>query len=89
MSLQMKEYTIDCAKKSGQDFRQWKKLPVKQRPQSNTSTQSFTKVSAHLGQYTNVGLRIRPATAGNLVRVTPPEGMQIAGHFIQGNVCLV
>jgi hypothetical protein len=29
---------------------------------------------------------MRPAAPSNLVRETPPEGMEIAGHFVPGNV---
>ena len=35
-----------------------------------------------------LGLRLYPAAAVVQPRVTPPEGMMIAGWFIGGNVCL-
>lgn len=34
----------------------------------------------------NLALRMRPAASGNPPRITPPEGMTVAGHFIHGNV---
>jgi len=32
------------------------------------------------------GTRLRPAGPSNLIRETPPEGMEIAGRFVPGNV---
>ena len=45
----------------------------------------YVKVSPP-SKFSYVALRIRPVTAANSCRVTPPEGATIAGRYISGMV---
>ena len=48
--------------------------------------QSLMKVYPDIQPYNCIALRIRPISSLGPARVTPPEGMSIAGHYIRGGV---
>ena len=47
------------------------------------------KSMAHLNGMINEALRLHPALPSGGLRETPPEGLNMAGHFIPGNVTIV
>lgn len=53
---------------------------------ANFSRRRGTRRFFLLSIIAEIGLRLRPPTPANLPRVTPPEGMMIAGQFIPGGV---
>ncbi|KAK4144426.1 cytochrome P450 [Dichotomopilus funicola] len=65
----------------------WKKLAEEVRTAFTNADDITVKATAQLPYLTaviNEGFRMYPPVVADLVRVVPPEGKEIAGHFIAG-----